>query len=243
MHIAICEDNTTELAAVLQYVIQYQKIHRNVTWEVFHNALDLQLRLQKNAVRVFDVLLLDIFMPVMSGMELAKKIRGSDQHTRIVFLSFSSDFAVESYSVDAYSYLVKPVHRQQLWSLLDRLEQELMREQKDVFVLETKKGLRRFQRSHLLCAEAQNGRLTLGFAGGETVMSTMPLGTLAESLTLHHGFVQPHRSYIVNLNGIEKMNGREIQMVDGRRIPIARGHYGKVRKAYLDFCFGAEDRP
>lgn len=107
MKIAICDDDKNELFRILSVLADYQT-QRNIefSYKPFDNSTELASNLLQEH---YDIYLLDVVMPGLNGIELAKEIRSSDKAADIVFLTSSPEFAVESYTVKASNYLAKPV--------------------------------------------------------------------------------------------------------------------------------------
>ena len=104
MKIALCDDDEKELSNIRSLLDSYQKTHNiPFTYQEYHSSCELALRASKER---FDIYLLDILMPHMTGMQLAREIRTFDHAADIIFLTTSSDFAVESYTVKATNYLM-----------------------------------------------------------------------------------------------------------------------------------------
>ena len=126
MHIAVCDDDQNELSRVSSLLEDYRRERGGyLTYETFHSATEL---LETMRSRRYDLLLLDIFMPGVTGMEAAGEIRLTDGELPIVFLTSSREFAVESYRVNAVDYLLKPARQDTIFSLLDRLFARLCQE-------------------------------------------------------------------------------------------------------------------
>ena len=120
MKIAICDDDKNELFHILSLLADYQ-IQKNTdfSYKPFESSMELatnaaeerqiSYRSSNAAEERYDIYLLDVVMPGLNGIELAKEIRSSDKAADIIFLTSSPEFAVESYTVKASNYLVKPV--------------------------------------------------------------------------------------------------------------------------------------
>jgi len=106
LKIAICDDDLPELSIISGLLNRY-KTEKNVAfmYDAFTNAIEL---LEAMKLHAYDILLLDVMMPGMSGLTAAHEIRSFDPAVRIIFLTSSPEYAVESYSVDAYYYMLKP---------------------------------------------------------------------------------------------------------------------------------------
>ena len=121
MNIALCDDDNTELQKVKCVIEDFiAKKHSNhlITFNTYTNASDLLCHIDKHCG--FDLLILDIIMPGMNGIELATEIRNRNTDCKIIFLTSSPEFAINSYKVDAFYYLLKPLCANELKSLLNK---------------------------------------------------------------------------------------------------------------------------
>lgn len=109
MKIAICDDDKTEQLQILELLEGYFKGRKNKpAIKTFSSSIELASIARYEQ---FDLYLLDVIMPILNGIELAKEIRGFDKASDIIFLTSSPEFAVESYTVKASNYLVKPIQK------------------------------------------------------------------------------------------------------------------------------------
>lgn len=122
MKIAICDDDSQELAKISSFIETY-RLKKNVllTYKTFQSATELVSAMESGA---YNILLLDILMPGLNGIQAAHEIREFDGVTKIVFLTSSPEFAVESYQVKAHNYILKPVSKEKLYHMLDELINE-----------------------------------------------------------------------------------------------------------------------
>ena len=117
MKIAVCDDDNLFVQQTGQAVQEWAQ-ERELSASVFSFDNGDSL-LNAYAAEKFDILLLDIMMPLFTGMELAHAIREIDAAAKIIFLTSSPEFAVESYEVKASGYLLKPLQKEKLHSVLD----------------------------------------------------------------------------------------------------------------------------
>jgi two-component SAPR family response regulator len=126
LRIAICDDNKSDLTNIVTVINDYKEQRKNkykIEFTAFQNAVDFISVLESG--QKFDLALLDIIMPLLNGMSAAKKLRQFNQDIKIIFLTSSPEFAVESYSVGAYYYVLKPIGRDRLFILLDKIFSEI----------------------------------------------------------------------------------------------------------------------
>lgn len=118
MKIAIVDDLELDAEQLSHLILSYMKEHRipAAVPEIFSNG---ETFLASFTAGSFDIVFLDIYMDGLSGMETARKIRALDASCRIVFVTTSPDFAVDSYDVNAAFYLLKPVTMERVSKALE----------------------------------------------------------------------------------------------------------------------------
>lgn len=232
--IAFCDDNANFLQEISDMLARWKEKVPQAICETFDNA-DALLNFHKTAP--FDIIFLDIVMPMQNGMEAAKEIRSYDKKTQIIFLTASAEYAIESYSVKANNYLLKPVSETALFTCLNDALSEISLKPQTITV----KGLYSIQKialDEIMYVEAQNKHILFTLANGSTIETTEPLHTYQNTLTLNDGFFKCHRSYIVNINYIDTYTLKEIKMHSGYCIPISRNCQKTFEAAYFNVLFG-----
>ena len=116
--IAFCDDDMEVLHQMNELLDRY-RVERNedITYAAFQSPFELLTEIEKG-IRP-DILFLDVVMPGQNGMDVAKEIRQYDTNMKIIFLTSSPEFAVESYSVGAYFYQLKPIWEESFFRLMD----------------------------------------------------------------------------------------------------------------------------
>lgn len=240
MNIAVCDDDRLFLKQAETAVREWaQKQNAQIGIGTFENGDALLNALHAEQ---FDILLLDIMMPLFNGMELAHTIRRTDRTTKIIFLTSSPEFAVESYDVKASGYLLKPLQPAKLCRLLDELAQDSQEEPQHV-IIRTTRGYHKLYLHDIECLEAQNKKVLFHLTGGKTKEALGTFSNYAESLETENGFFKCHRSYLVSLSQVDYFNSSEIRMQSGLPIPIARSYSRDFKDAYFAYMFQEGDRP
>ena len=117
MRIAICDDNKDELALISSIIDAYiQERNAPVFYRAYYSATELLAKAEHDS---YDFYLLDMVMPTVNGMAAAREIRMFAKVAKIAFLTSSPEFAIESYSVKACNYILKPVAKEKLFFALD----------------------------------------------------------------------------------------------------------------------------
>lgn len=238
LNIAICDDNIGDLSNMVSLIGDYQALQRDknsIHTSSFQNAFDLIASMEGG--QNYDLVLLDVLMPYLTGMDAAKEIRGFNQDAKIIFMTSSPEFAVDSYSVNAYYYALKPLWKEQLFVLLDRVIAESQIHLGNSLLIKSKTGLTRIYTSRLEFAEVVGRTIFYHLSDDAIIEATGTITQLENMLIDNPGFIRTHRSYIVNMEHIDTLRQREILMQTGYLVPLARANYNQVKSAYFSFAF------
>lgn len=179
-----------------------------------------------------DLLLLDIEMNGINGMELAKKLRGSGDMLPIVFITGYSDYISEGYDVEALHYLLKPIAKEKLFGVLDKyVEKHAVTA--DELLIETTSGVTHISADRITYIEAFGRKTQVHLSDGTIIDCTMSISSfLAKRLK---GFVSCHRSYIVNLRYIKTIGKSALILDNGEEIPLSRRLYSEVNRQFISY--------
>ena len=234
LKIAICDDTAAFLNKTLETIRQWPNRPDSMSLFPFSGADAL---IEAHRTEHFDLILLDIVMPMLSGIEAASEIRRDDRSVKIVFLTVSSEFAVDSYTVKADNYLLKPVDSRRLYDCLDEITQEIFQSAKSITV-KSSSAVHRIKPQDIEFLEAQGKQVLFRLSGGQTVYGIEPLYTYEKNLLLEDGFFKCHRSYLVNIHKIKTFSSNEITMNSDYRLPISRGCQKEFEEVYFATLFG-----
>lgn len=238
LRIAACDDDEKERLRIAELLGRYrEEKNAPLHFDVYRSGVGL---LEARGQIPYDLLLLDILMPGLSGMDAAKEIRLTDRETKLIFLTSSPEFAVESYSVEAYSYLLKPVTSEKLFPLLDRLFSE-QRQSEQVLTLMRPAGVMRIPFSKLSVLEVSNKKLRFHLQDGSVKEVNGALSELEETLLSREEFVKVHRSYLVNMSQIQSLSAGELTTYAGQRVPVSRLLQTRVRDRYMNYLFAEKE--
>ena len=234
LRIAVCDDMPEFSQLLRELILKWDSRPENLTVEVFSDADSL---IASHGARPFDIIFLDVVMPLLGGIEAAAEIRQQDTSVRIVFLTASAEYAIDSYRVKASNYLLKPPDPGQLYRCLEELSEDIRRNAKAI-PIRTRHGALRVELSRIEYVEASNKDVIFSLCDGQTVVSPDPMYTFEDQLLLSDGFFRCSRSYIVNLYQIDSYTPKEIRMRSGCRIPISRSHRKEFEATYFAVLFG-----
>ena len=237
--IVICDDEPAELDKLEYILTSYRRQHIECDFSVerFLNADTLLHRITKEGYEP-DLLFLDIYMQGMQGIEAARELRKMGKTYGIIFITSSKEHALEAFGVDAIQYLVKPVSNQALFSALDRFLEDMKAKKK--YILLKDHGMKRVELHDIVYCEAQKKSQYICLADGSGLLLNMTLAKVYEMLAGNQEFVKVGISYIINLEHIDSLNAREVQMDNRKTIYLPRGAYPSLKERYFDYYCGEE---
>lgn len=181
----------------------------------------------------FDLIILDIFMDRLTGMDVAREIRKTDRDVRIVFSTTSNEFASESYEVNACYYLHKPFGRDRVKAMLDRIDLAEIEKMRTVKLPDgTSVQLR-----NIIYVDFASHRVTLHCKHNDDTVVRASLSEIEPLLCAYPYFFSPSKGIIVNFYEVTAQTGDTFTMSDGRSIPISRRKAKEVLEAYSTFRF------
>ncbi len=234
LRIAVCDDSRDFLQKAAELIEKWSEQSRIPT-EIYRFDNGDALITENVSVRM-DIIFLDIIMPLQNGIDTARELRQSDNAVKIVFLTSSPEFALESYEVKASGYLLKPVTYDKLKEILDECSYAFDVEPKNT-VLKTTFGYQKIFFHDIEYLEAQNKKVIFYLRTGKTVRAVDPLYMLENRFTVSDGFFKCHRSYLVYLPNVDHFNQTEIITKSGHTVPIARGYGKAFQEAYFSTIF------
>lgn len=242
LRIAICDDEPAQRALLEAYVGEWGMLRQQeVDMALVGSAEQFLFHWEE---RRRDILLLDIDMPGGDGLSLARRLRSQGEDVQIVFVTGLAEYALEGYDVDAVSYLIKPVEKERLFTCLDKALARCGREA-PALLLDTPGGMARVRVRDICYLESDAHDTWVHCAGEkEPVRCRAGIRQVEERLEqqgesffeLH--FFKIHRSYLVNLAYVNRIERKEAVMDSGEALPVARNRWEALNRAYLDYYRG-----
>lgn len=235
--IALCDDIISELEKIETLLGKYKEINTLLKYKSkrFENAQLLVDKIhEKNYLP--DLLLIDVIMKEKTGLEAVKEIRKEGYDIPVIFLTASTEYALEAYQVDALQYLVKPLNKDRFFHAMDIAFEVIRKEEKNFVVIKTSNGLRQVHQDQIIYCETQKNYQILHIEG-EQIKVRMTSGELYEILGMYPQFLKCGSSYVLNLNHIITMNREEIHVDNGDKIYLPRNRVTEFKKKYFAFYF------
>ncbi len=235
--ICICDDDPGDVSAVQALAEGFSREHAEFPLRIqpFSSSFDLLEYL--DGTGGFDVYLLDILMPHLDGVELAKRVRSRGEAAEILFLTSSPEYALDAFGVAACGYLLKPVEKEKFDKALLAAAHRLTQPENPSFLLKNREGLRKIALRELVMVESFNHNRVCTLLDGSKLVTSDTLARLMERLSGDRRFFSPHRAYIINLEHITALNAADVLLSTGQRVPVSRSSFAALKKAYMEYLF------
>ena len=225
--VAIVDDSTTDAEFVQRILNSWADFRQaNIQAEVFPSAEAFLFRYAED--KGWDILLLDIEMGAMDGVTMAKRVRQDNEAVQIVFITGYSDYIAEGYEVAALHYLMKPVNREKLLTVLDRAMEKRKQEER-CLNLEAYGEMVRIPFYEIRYLDVHQNYVTVHAKADYTVKRT--LGDFEKELD--DRFFRVGRGMILNLKYIQRVTKTEVRLSDGTVLPLPRGAYEPLNRAII----------
>ncbi|MEA4961878.1 LytR/AlgR family response regulator transcription factor [Lutispora sp.] len=236
LRIAICDDQPRELEIINEYITEYLDT----------NTLEAEMKefshpdklLTAIDAKSFHIYILDIVMPMVSGLELGKEIRRLDREAQIIYATTEPQFALQAYAASPINYLIKPIEKQRLFDTLTLAISKADLAEEQTFAVKTADSLRIIKLSDIVCCEYRSHAVIFSLTNGEEVLSRTIRENFSEyssPILKDRHFLQCHTSFVVNLRRVERFAKDSFTLCGGKIVPIAAKQYPAVRDTYMDY--------
>ena len=232
-HIAIVEDEAEFSAQLQEYIKEYQKEHDvPMKVSVFSDGAEILADYQP----LYDIILLDIEMPKVNGMEAAEQIRKMDADVVLMFITNMAAYAIRGYEVGALDFVMKPINYYTFSMKFTRAIKRAKQKEERQILLSLSDGVKKLGIYQIYYVEVQNRMLHYYTDEGEYVMR----GTMAsvEQMLSPYPFVKCNHWYIVNLMHVSEVR-KNTAVVGGYELEISRRNRTAFLKALTEYVGGA----
>lgn len=233
IRVCILDDQLKNRTLIEYYMKEYAELHSlKIEIQSFGHGFTL---LQAEIEQV-DLFLLDVEMPEISGIEVAKEIRKRYQNCEIIFITNYIQYALEGYEVQAFRYLLKPLEQKQFNEVADHVLNKI-RKSKDVCI--TVKGRSdtiRLRVEEIIYAETYRGHVLI-----HTDKQSIDCYTTMEKLEKElkeFNFFRCHNAFLISMNEVSKVQLTDVILKNGSLIPVSKNRKKLFRQALTDFWGG-----
>lgn len=234
LRIAICDDEEKQLNESAALLNAYLRCRPSLKGEVetFRSGGALLTKVEETGG--FDLYVLDILMPELSGIDTGRRLRGMGEGGEIVYLTSSNDFASDSYDVRAFFYLLKPVEERKFFQVLDGAVEKLIRRRNSAIVVTTVDGPRRILLERIRYVE-RVGRCMRYYCTDGTVDSQsirVPFREMAAPLLADRRFYLCGASFVLNFQHVTGVKGKTALLDNGQTVALPRTAATEFKKAW-----------
>lgn len=232
--IAVVDDENVFQEQISEYIKKYQEENEmEIQTVYFADGLKLLESYQCN----YDLILLDIEMPGMNGMEVAKKIREKDEEVILMFITNMAQYAIHGYSVGALDFVTKPINYYTFSMKMRRALKRVQKkenEQKSI-VLMLSDGMKKIETKRIYFVEVQNRMLYYHTEEGEYSLK----GTMqsVEKMLESDSFVKCNHWYLVNLRHVKEVKNNLVSVGD-HKLEISRRNKKAFMQALTEYLGG-----
>lgn len=231
--VGLCDDNDlhiNELSKLLNNI----SLKKNLPLEIitFKSGEEL-INFHKNKGDYFDLIFLDILMDGINGIVTAKTLKSICSNTYIIFVTVSKDYALDSYEVDAYSYILKPFNEDKISSKFLSVVEKVLHNRKNILHVKNNQDMYSINLDSTIFFESNLRKIT-AYSISNEVSFYEKLSNLEVDLRCSN-FIRCHRSYLVNLSYIKNIISSEVVTTTGHRIPISKKYLKSIREDFMEY--------
>lgn len=236
MKLAVVDDFEADRRRIIDCIERYWKeenIAHTLELRWFESGEDF---LSSFTADAFDLILLDCCMGGISGVETAFKLRQTDRHAVLIFVTTSTDYAIDGYKVAASDYLVKPfsyedfVHTMHI--ALDRREGR-----RDYLTLPTVPQETKVFLEDIVYCDIDGHYTQMHLRDGTTLRMRMTFSRLHELLAPYPHFLDSYRGCLLNMARIQQVEELNFLMDSGARVPFRKKEHKKLLQQYSEYLF------
>lgn len=216
--IAACDDEEQILKQLNQYIVKYNKTRNLVLKQMlFKNEKEL---LDFNLSNI-DILLLDIQLRETNGLQIAKKLRETNQEILIIFITNFVQYAIDGYEVKAFNFLKKPITYERFQDVIDDAVSKVSQRKADFITVNSVSGVRKVLTNDIIYCETYKGHVLMHIKNRETIESYSSMGK-TEKLLTEKNFFRCHTAFLINFFYIKNILQKDLILEDDTCIPISK---------------------
>lgn len=233
MRIAIVEDETIYAEKLRDYLQRYTRDYGQ-EWDVtfFPDGISFLNGFKGQ----FDVILMDVSMPVLNGMEVAKRLRAIDSEVVLLFVTNLAQYAIRGYEVGAFDYILKPIHYFPFSQRLSRAVGRVRSKTKNHLILNAREGTQKLDVNTIYYVESRDHDLIFHTGSGIFTLG----GTMkdVEQRLQPYSFFRCNKGYLVSLRHVDSVQDG-CALVHGQKLLISRTRKNEFMEALINYVGGA----
>ena len=233
LKIAICEDDKQQQQIIERLTIQSEKA-QSAEIVKFDSGEDLVKAY--NQEQRFSIILLDMQMKELNGIQTAEMIRKSDKNVIIIIITSILEYAVEGYSINAFEFILKPIEELKFSKIIDKAIIKLNEDENKNYIIQTREKTLVLRLSDIVYVESNKKKVTIH--GVEEVYVNNENITEVEKKLSDEGFVRISRFYLVNMQYIKEIRVDGIKLTTGINLNYSEKLSNQIKERYMNFMMG-----
>ncbi|MGL5152229.1 MAG: LytR/AlgR family response regulator transcription factor [Clostridium sp.] len=234
LKIGLCDDNTLYLNELTKIISDITSIN-NIDIEItsFSNGEDL-IKFSKDHENYFDILFLDILMDGINGINTARRLRKLSSDVNIIFVTCSKEYALDSYSVNACGYILKPFSKNSIRDKVLELYDKIELSRKNVICVKNNQDIYSIKLDNVIYFESNLRKITAHMKNGEKICFYNKISNLEEEIK-NSLFLRCHRSFLVNLMYIKNIVSSDLKTTTNEILPISKKYLTSSRDIFTNY--------
>lgn len=240
--IAICDDRQIELDRACEQTKKWLELHYGVDgrMDTFHSAEELKVEIKEKPWE-YDLYILDIVMQGENGIQFGSWIRRYHPDALMIYVTSSRDYALDAFDNHAIRYLMKPVDEKEFQMAMDTAYALYQAKPRHVLTIQNKNGVVQIIMEEIMYIENNLKNITYVMRDGRKISQLRRQGSFEDAVgevAKTEEFIQPHKSFFVNLRYVASLQDGNILMDDGKILPISRRRVADTQNQYIQYLSG-----
>lgn len=230
INIAVCDDNPVFLKEIISTIDKVYPDKHSIF--AFSNAQALISHIEDYSEDCTDIIVTDIEMPGINGVNMAKSLRPLYPRLQFIFITNYTEYIQDVFTVDPIYYILKPVDPKKLVEALYKAVAAIDAGNRNAVNITSKKKVLRIRHDEIKYAESYKRTILVHELRRNTEV-LMKLDDFQKMLPPH--FIRTHKSYLVNMNMIRSISNNRIELFTGEIIPVAKAKFAEIKKEILHY--------
>lgn len=225
INIGVCDDESIHRNKIKEILVDILDRY-NMDYKIYE--YDSGENLLSDYPSDLDILIMDIQMKSINGMDTARKIRENDDNVEIIFMTSFSEFMQEGYEVKAYRYLLKPINENKIIKHITPCIKDIMKKRSNHLTISTKNNIERIKIDSILYIETSRPNILI-YTNDNMYSAKISISKI-DKILKDYGFFRCHTSYLINLKKVEYMDGKDVT-INQNKIPVSKHRSKALRLA------------
>ena len=233
LDIAICEDDIIQQEKIEQLLLEIG-LKDSINLGKFNSGEEL-IKSYESGGR-YGIILLDMQLDKLDGIQTAEIIRKSDENCLIIIITSIMEYAALGYSIDAYDFILKPVDKNKFNRVITNAVKELQVRMNKTYLVQTRNKTMAIRLSEIQFIESNRNRVII-HTKKESYVNNEKISSLEEKLR-DDGFVRISRYYVVNIYHVKEIDVKKLMLTTGKELKYSEKYRDNIKKEYVEFMMG-----